>query len=129
MSERERREAMACRRAERRPWHAPPHYAGEGAFHLSAACYEHFPVIGASPERMAEFEQELLLALSGASHEVHAWCVLPNHYHVLVDTPDFKAVSAAIGQLHGRLSFQWNGQDKSRGRKAWHRSTDRRIRS
>jgi len=129
MSQRERKEAMACRKAEQRPWHAPPHYAGEGAYHVSAACYEHSPVIGASPERMADFERELLDALQGASNEVYAWCVLPNHYHVLVDTPEFKAVSAAIGQLHGRLSFLWNGQDKSRGRKVWHRSTDRRIRS
>jgi len=129
MSQQERKEALASRKAGRHPWHAPPHHAGEGAYHLSAACYEHAPVIGASPQRMAEFEQELLETLRPACNDVYAWCVLPNHYHVLVDTGDLRGVSAAIGQLHGRSSFVWNGQDRSRGRKVWHRSTDRKIRS
>jgi putative transposase len=130
MNEAERREALALRKALSLPWHGPPHpYGGAGAFHLSAACYEHAPFIGVSPARMAECERKLLETVQGCCESVHAWCVLPNHYHVLVQTPNLKVVTGALGRFHGRTSFRWNGEDSARGRHVWHRCSDRRIRS
>lgn len=126
----ERMKVLAERKYERRSWHRPPHDdRGKRAYHLSAACYQHSPFIGTTPERMAEFEQELLANLEEHCSEVHAWCVLPNHYHSLVDCSDIKALSKAVGRFHGRKSFEWNGEEKCRGRKVWHGSTDRAIRS
>jgi putative transposase len=130
MSEAERAEALSLRKAQSHPWHGPPHaFDGEGGYHLSAACYEHAPFIGVSPKRMVECERDLLAALQCCCEEVHAWCVLPNHYHVLVDTRSLRVVTAALGKFHGAKSFQWNGQDGARGRQVWHRCSDRRIRS
>jgi putative transposase len=43
-----------------------------------------------------------------------------------MDMPTF---SAAFGELHGRTSFQINGEDNMRGRKVWHRFQDRCMRS
>ena len=34
-----------------------------------------------------------------------------------------------IGQLHGRTSFEWNGQDNTRGRKVWYRCVERSMRN
>jgi isochorismate synthase EntC len=48
---------LRLRKKRKFPWHYPPHLDhGPGAYHFSAACYEHKPVIGASPERLAAFE-------------------------------------------------------------------------
>ena len=130
MTQAERAEALAAREADNRPWHGPPHQVtGQRVYHLSAACYEHKPVLGSSARRMADFECELLEELDTCCDEIHAWCVLPNHYHLLVDTPSLDATAAALGTLHGSTSFRWNGEDRRRGRKVWHRCGDRAIRS
>jgi len=130
MSPRERVDVLALRKFQRRPWHRPPHLdLGSGYYHFSAACFEHRPVIGETPQRMADFEADLLNMASGLSTDVHAWCILPNHYHLLVETADLKDFVKAIGKLHGRKSYEWNGGDGKRGRKVWHHSSDRAIRS
>ncbi|MFZ4767714.1 MAG: hypothetical protein ACOYMN_22435, partial [Roseimicrobium sp.] len=125
----EQREAVLRRRKlASHPWHTPPHpLGGEGEYHLTAACYEHRPFIGYSAERMDQFTTDLLEALVGV--EVHAWCVLPNHYHLHVTTPGLKETIARLGRLHGRSSFLWNGEEGKRGRQVWHSVADRQIRN
>lgn len=51
-----------------------------------------------------------------------AWVVLPNHYHVLCEVIDLNAMFQALGKSHGRISFQWNGEDNSRGRQTWYKA-------
>ena len=126
----QRREAVQYRRLQKRPWHSPPHweFAGERQFIISSSCYEHRPIIGSTSERMTEFET----ALVGVCIEfgtLYAWCLLPNHYHVLVKTNRLKELRREIGKLHGRSSFTWNGEDDKRGRQVWHNCFDRDIRS
>lgn len=62
---------LSWRKDNRRPWHAPPHRPNfhHTQFHISAACYEHQPHIGLSPERMDSFS-EALLSVFGA-HATH----------------------------------------------------------
>ena len=113
-----------------RPWHSPPHFIeGPALFHLPAACYEHASIIGSSPARMQAFSADLLSTLAGAGVTTHAWCLLPNHYHVLVHVPDLKPVTTALGRLHGRTSYAWNGEDALRGRRVWCAPADRAIRN
>ena len=78
---------------------------------------------------MAECEEQLLLTLQSYSSRIHAWCVLPNHYHALVKTEQIKELCHGLGLFHGRSSFKWNGEDDQRGRKVWYRCFDREIRS
>ena len=130
MTHAQRQALLAWRKHQRLPWHRPPHdHSGEGAYHISAACYEHASIIGRSPQRLAGFEQALLAMLKPLTEQSCAWCVLPNHYHVLLDTRDIGVVVAAIGRCHGRTSYQWNGEDGSRGRQVWHGHVERQIRS
>jgi putative transposase len=77
---------------------------------------------------MAAFADELLSAVATVAAGIHAWCVLPNHYHLLVTTPDLRSSVWALGKLHGRSSFQWNREEDSRGRKVWHGAADRFMR-
>jgi len=64
-----------------------------------------------------------------ASIEIYAWCILPNHYHVLLASRRIKSLTKELGQFHGRSSFAWNGEDGQRGRQVWFRCFDREIRS
>ncbi len=125
----QRREVLAFRIQQHRPWHSPPHLFREGQFHLSAACYEHAPHIGFDLSRMTEFTQQLQEVFSGGQEKLLAWCVLPNHYHLLTETKDLRRLKRELGKLHGRAAHAWNSAERSVGRTVWHRCADRAIRS
>jgi putative transposase len=126
----QREEVLAQRKRHPRPWHGPPHYIDEpGRFLISGACYEHRHIIGKCPARMAEFESALLQTTQESAQSIFAWVVLPNHYHLLVHTMDVKGLLKGLGQLHGRTSFQWNGDEGCRGRQVWHRAAETAMKS
>ena len=131
MTEAERGETLRLRRRHRSPDHSPPHreMKGEHTFLITAACFEHAPIIGASPGRMTSFSEALLETCRGCSREVHAWCVLPNHYHLLATTEVIADLRRALGQNHGRTSFRWNAEDRRRGRQIWCNCMERPMRS
>lgn len=130
LSKKEREALLHVRIQKGYPHHRPPHfYEVAGYYHISAACYEHAPFIGKAPERMASFCNQLLTTLADIVAEVSAWCVLPNHYHLLVDIADLKKFMIALGKFHGRTSYLWNGEENRRGRKVWHNAGDRHIRT
>jgi len=124
-------ELLAWRKDRGQPWHSPPHRPNYGSsrFHVTAACYEHRPHIGLTPERMDAFASDLLAAFAANAKQVFAWCLLPNHYHALVEAPDILALLGELGKLHGRASYQWNGAENSRGRKVFYRAAERAMRS
>ena len=124
-------EAVEYRRLNEHPWHSPPHlqFVGLRQFLISGTCYEHKHHIGVSHERMTNFEADLLSACEKFAVTTYAWCVLPNHYHVLVKTDDIKALRKELGQLHGRSSYNWNKEENERGRKVWFNCFERAIKS
>lgn len=125
----QRASLLAWRKQRSFPWHSPPHaLGGMGTYHLTAACLDHAPYIGHSPERMDEFCGALLAAIGPVTTGIHAWCVLPNHYHLLVSVPDLRSATWALGKLHGRTSFNWNKAENTRGRQVWHAAADRFMR-
>lgn len=131
LTTKQREDLLKWRRDLKRPWHSPPHRPNFGRFrfHISAACYEHAPHIGHSVERMEAFSATLLDTVRSHSDEVFCWCVLPNHYHVLVNTPNVLRLVYELGRLHGRTSHLWNTEEDTRGRKVFHRATERVMRS
>ena len=60
---------------------------------------------------------------------IHAWCVLPNHYHALVETAAILDLLADLGRMHGRLSHDWNGEEQTRGRQVWCGAVERYLRN
>ena len=131
MSDAERESVIKSRRQLKRPWHHPPHFieGAETRFLLTAACYEHKSIVGQSVERLSAFETELCRTINDHCQELHAWCVLPNHYHLLVDTKTIAKLLHALGRLHGRTAYAWNQADAARGRKVWYRVIERFMRS
>lgn len=131
MTAEERARVMEYRRLRNLPLHSPPHWSmGFSAQYLiTAACFEHIPIIGQSSERLTECEEQILAACQQYASKVYAWSVLPNHYHILLGSRRIKSLCRELGRFNGRSSFEWNGQDETRGRKVWFRCFDREIRS
>lgn len=75
------------------------------------------------------FARDLLAVFTAQANQTFAWCVLPNHYHALVEVPNVKDLLHGLGQLHGRISHAWNGEDNVRGRKVFFRVVERAMRS
>lgn len=127
----DRAHALEVKRARQLPWHSPPHLDMEGTHHylISAACYEHAFIIGKSPERMTDCEQGILKICRELCLATHGWCVLPNHYHLLVTTEDIAKLRRRLGQFHGRSSHDWNIEDSAQGRKVWYNCFERPMRS
>jgi putative transposase len=127
----QRNDLLAWRQEQKRPWHSPQHRPnfGHARFHVTAACFEHKDIIGFSPERMDSFSSELLDLVAQKTEKLFAWCVLPNHYHTLVATPDILGLIQELGKFHGRTAFYWNGADEQRGRKVFFRAVERAMRS
>lgn len=131
LTDAERASELNQRRGKNLPWHRPPHrdFVGPVTFIITAACYEHRNVIDKSPERMGEFEHALVNACSTAGADVYAWCVLPNHYHLLTETEDIKLLRKELGKVHGRTARTWNLEDDLQGRKVWFNFFDRDMKS
>jgi putative transposase len=132
LSDIQRADLLTSRITNRVPWHGPPRLAdvdGTPWFHITAACFEHRPLIGQSPERLTRFEADLFEVLEHCGAAVGAWCVLPNHYHALVQSGDIRSLARTLGMLHGRTSHGWNIEESCGGRKVFHRMADRVIRS
>ena len=126
----QREELLAWRKHQGLPWHRPPHCASEKTrYHLTAACFEHRHYIGHSRERMESFCVTLLGVFAQRNALVHAWCALPNHYHALIETTVVLEVLADLGRMHGRLSFDWNGEEQTRGRQVWCGAVERYMRN
>lgn len=50
MTAQQRAEILEERIAHQRPWHSPPHYESDSnCYMITAACFEHEPIIGVSP--------------------------------------------------------------------------------
>lgn len=121
MTPEQRAEALQARHGLGQPWHGPPHGLERQWYHLAASCYEHAPIVGANPQRMAEFEHELLQVLASQCERTCVWCILPTHYHALIQCSSLPLCREAVGKLHGRTSHRWNMADGTGGRKCWYR--------
>ncbi len=126
----EQRQALIEQRIARGfPTHSPPHIQQDDTLYLlSATCYNH-AIIMQSPNRREELLNAIFKRFIQNGYEIHAWVVLPNHYHVLAHVMEFDLLSSIFRQILGFTSYDWNKDDACQGRKVWFRYTDRLIRS
>jgi len=88
MTSEQRKLILEDRKRKHQPWHSPPHREVEGNqyYLVTAACYEHRHIIGQTDERMTECEEGLVKTCADFGADIYAWCLLPNHYHILLRT-------------------------------------------
>ncbi|MDF3129326.1 transposase [Kiritimatiellaeota bacterium B1221] len=129
MTDAQREEVLNFRIQHKNSWHRPHNYESGRWFHVTAACFEHRPLIGRSAERMGEFSADLIQLFDKSLSEIMAWVVLPNHYHILVKIYCEAKLKKQLGQLHGRNSHRWNVEEGCRGRTCFHGSLFKKIKS
>ncbi len=128
----EQRKAILTERRQRKhPSHSPAHIVSDhtSIYLITAACFEHAQVVGKSDDRLASFSSQLIEFMQIHCRTIFAWVVLPNHYHVLCDLIDIHSMFEELGKLHGRTSFEWNGEDGKRGRQTWCKATETAMKS
>jgi putative transposase len=125
----QRFEIIRQRQARGEPLHSPPHLVRDHPLYLiSAACLGHQRFMSEAERRLEVLT--MYQERAGASGLLlHAWVVLPNHYHLLVGLTDFAAVGQVVRGIHGSTARQWNLEDDAVGRKVWYHYSDRAIRS
>ena len=129
LTEEQQRQVVQERQRRGFPKHSPPHLAAPNGFRIvTGTCFEHRSILQTT-NRLADFEDRLLGLLTETTHECASWCVLPNHYHILVKVASIEILTTRLGKLHGRTAFEWNGEDLERGRTVWYRCQDRVMRS
>jgi putative transposase len=125
----QRAELVKQRLAQGDPPHSPPHPVRDQPFYLlTATCYEHVRHMQ-SQRRRQQVLDALLEQFITTGMEIHAWAILPNHYHLLVHVTGFDALGGIFRLVHGPTARQWNLEDDTLGRKVWYRFADRAIRS
>lgn len=131
MTPEQRAKTLVDRQLKSRPWHSPPHRFPEGqhSYIITAACYEHAPFLAHSADRLDEFSTFLTNLILEMADKLYAWCVLPNHYHLVLQTTAIEKLLKSLAQTHGRTSYQWNLDEQSLGRKVWCNALEREIRS
>ena len=130
LSAKERDDVVKYRQEHGYPLHAPPHpFRDAGAYLISAANFEHRPIMS-SPERRTQFETRLLDSIQEIAEEITGWVILPNHYHILLAVDSLDAVSETLKYLHGKTSREWNIEDNLTGkRRVWYKFEDTFIRN
>ena len=132
MTSAQREEELRKRKEAEHPWHSVPlRDSGKTHYLITAACFEHRSVIGRSRERMHRFADALLCIADESTtvDQVHAFVVLPNHYHLLIGSADIVAAKRELGELHGRTSYRWNRKDGTPGRRVWFRAAETVMKS
>ncbi|MEX0321770.1 MAG: transposase [Puniceicoccaceae bacterium] len=116
---------------KKHPAHDLPHFSdgSMGIFFVTGTNYLHKKIIGKSHDRLDEFMVRMIDAIESVNFELHAFCVMPNHYHIIVDGTGVEILRTALGKVHGLTSRKWNLEDDQVGRKVWFRAFDRQITS
>jgi putative transposase len=111
-----------------RPTHRPPHLDLEaGCYWLTAATVHRQPLLTTAAHRQVwRTALRALTAETGVA--LHAWVVLPNHYHVLFERAPQLTLSQWVKRLHGRTAQQLNRLDATPGRQVWYNYWDTVIR-
>jgi putative transposase len=128
LSPAEKAEVVRQRLAKGYPPHSPPHPIKDASNYLiTAACYEHKHRLPTS-QRRQDLLNQLFEAFIQENIAILAWVILPNHYHLLTETVDFRWLSKQLRLIHGRTARKWNKEDGLTG-KMWYSYSDRAIRS
>src|SRR5215211_3109613 len=98
--------------------HAPVHRFDAGIYFVTAGTYLRQPFYKDRTAR--DFLQQLLFAKAKEHEcELQAWCLLTNHYHLVLSTDDGGKLKAMLGKLHSEGSRVANECDGVRDRKVW----------
>jgi putative transposase len=78
----------------------------DGVFHVTARGVRRSAIFRDERD-YAEFRDHLLRIAERAAWKIHAYCLLPNHYHLIVEATQ-QQLSAGMQRLNGRYAQVFN---------------------
>jgi REP element-mobilizing transposase RayT len=78
----------------------------DGLFHVTARGVAREPIFRDGID-YAEFRRQLLAVRDLYEWTLHAWCLLPNHYHLVVETTQGE-LTDGMHKLNGRYAQRFN---------------------
>ena len=98
--------------------HAPLHRFNPGTFFITAGTLhkQHFFRTHAALDALEE------LLFSSAAEErcdLQAWCLLSNHYHLVVQVEDGASLQSFLRRFHSVSAKALNMRDGAKGRQVW----------
>jgi len=98
--------------------HSPPHRFNPGTFFITAGTYQKQHFFRSAPALDAL--EEALFASAIEEHcFLEAWCLLSNHYHLVVQTEDGANMQRMIRRFHSLSAKAQNTRDGEKGRQVW----------
>lgn len=108
----------------RREFHPPHIYAQNATYFLTASVVKHQRLLDTAARR--DLWRDVLKAAVQDYHvQLYAWVILPDHYHLLLQTGDDAPLHTFVSRLHGASAIALNKADGAPGRKVWYQYWDR----
>ena len=126
----ERLAVLHSRHKNNHPAHELPHFDAvkTNCYSITASNFRHNEILGRNPARMDNFQERLHEVIHDQVDTIlHAWCLMLNHYHLLISSAESNRLRKALGKLHGRTARKWNLEENSVGRQVWFRVFDRPV--
>ena len=79
---------------------------GDGIFHVTARGVAREPIFRDGID-FADFERHLFRVRDYSAWTLHAYCLLPNHYHLVIETSQSR-LSTGMQRLNGRYAQRFN---------------------
>ena len=98
--------------------HSPPHRFAPGTFFITAGTYLKQHLFRTS-ESLDELQQALFASATEERCELQAWCLLSNHYHLVVRTETGTNLQRMLRRFHSISAKALNARDEQRGRRVW----------
>jgi putative transposase len=95
---------------------------------VTSRTYRKQPVF-AQPVRRERLQRILLAEAGVLDWQLQAWCVLPNHYHVVLCSYHPTSIAAFVRNVHAKSARYVNHLDADLGRRVWYQYWDTEIRS
>jgi len=105
--------------------HAPKHYFVPNTLYMVTAATLYKQRLFDSYEKLKILEAELFATTQMYGWELHAWALFPNHYYVILRSPeDGASLKRLIQRLHSRTAFEINTLDETPTRRVWYEYWD-----
>jgi putative transposase len=119
-------EAQTMEEVQVSNWHhAPKHYFVPNTLYMVTAATLHKRRLFNSYEKLKILEEALFDSAQMYGWELHAWALFPNHYHVVLRSPQNGiSLKRLIQRLHSRTALAINTLDKTPTRRVWYEYWD-----
>ncbi|MBN1876593.1 MAG: transposase [Anaerolineae bacterium] len=108
----------------KREFHPPHIYTQNAIYFLTASLIRHQHLLNTAARRDI-LRDVLKAAIVDYDIQLYAWAILPDHYHLLLQTGDDTPLYKFIKRLHGESAILLNKLDNTPGRKVWYQYWDR----